>query len=934
MRTFQANQWLQTSEKRNYNQSRPYGDSYNGMALHAETPKPEFSPSEFLIPGWKGGSLFSKPALLVKKAQERLWKDAFQQFFKLENPNKSFKITVFNEFKEGYGFPNGQIPEELLDIETFWHFLKCKESPYQKNLHKFVEIYTFRVATVFLYKAKFLTKLCENLGQNLDLNRLRSPSSTLSKIFPKGSSLELNCHSLQSNQYSWYRPSPKCNDQLVYLLNHLKNIDISQLMKLSTYRGYKQRNGNINFSDNNFSHALSHCSYGKFLNTLLVFFPIWHKKNNFKYPQPIENYPTILNTIFEGDKLSSFCHSHWLAQENNLDMKWSEIICPEFINFKGQENSFTKICHEIHFLTFMVNFAKTQNYQVRELICHIFENKYKSSVNDSTGQYNLFSKLTFNNQVRHQRVVLNLTNLPKKNPYHFLTNKILEQKDRVCPNGYLYILTNQNLFVPSQSSKLKQLLEAFSIEARFNFDGLLGKGEIASHIYILKFRESRSTSKITSSLLDMDSESRQESCLNFTWRGELNHFAHFEKIVSNLFDFFQKRSPARISMNHNQITENIIFEYHQDAIIDGRLLSSGGDDEKNITHPQFFKKLTQNCLPLEHFFLIESLEKKKELITSDFLGITLTGASSYQYVLVTDLRDPMGVNIDIIPQESYEGMREKNGVAYFQYFGLTPKFNNMNINLFKEYFNSDIGNQITKLSLSGGPRKMKAKLSSMLVPRFFAEVDRHLPMEDHRDLSLIKYEISEILELTPTDLREKTERFFDAINRNSKSNPWMILGILTQFKSKFDSQDLQSLDCEIRYNNPLILNPLLKLESKPLHPNKDIFLKLNIEKNEDIHLPLTKLKLANENDQHCLSLFHEDRELVQLYAEKNLLKFIQYVLSRSNQKPISQLITSLKVPSAIELEKILLNFDSIRTGVISLREQLKQSIENLIKSCI
>lgn len=936
MRTFQATQWLQTSEKKKVISTNNKLDSYSRLLGTTNTNEGTFSPSNFLIPGWKGGSLFSKSALIVKKAQESLWKDAFHQFYRLENPNKSFRITVFNEFKEGYAFKNRVIPEELQNIDHFWNDLKDKNSPYHKNLIKFVEIYSFRVATVYLYKAKFLTALSDSLPYPLDINKLRSPNSTLSKIFQKGSSRELNCHSLQSNQYSWFRPSSNNNTQLSNLLIHLRRIDISQLMKLSTYRGYNKTKGNINFNDNNYSHALSHCSYGKFLNNLLIFFPIWHKSSSFHYPQKIQKYPQIFNTKFEGTKLHSLCHSHWLAQESNLDLKWSELICPEFINSNEHENSFTKICHEIHFLTFLVKFSTTQNYPVKDIICHTFDNKYRSSANDLSGQFSLFSKTTFGSPIRHSRIVLNITELPKKNPYHFLSNKILDQKGKLCPNGYLYVLTNQNLFVASQSQKLKKILEEYSIEARFNLDGVQGKGDIASYIYVLKSREAKhnSANHQFKDLFAETAKTEQDQCLSFIWRGEINHFGQFDKIVSNLYDFFLKRSSKKVSMIHNKVGENLIFEFHQDAIIDGRLLSSSNDDDKSIAHPHFFKKLTENCSPLETFFLIESLDKKREQVTSDFLGISLTNTFKHQYVLVADLRDPHYTNIDIIPSNAYEGMKEKNGVAYFQYFALTPKIAQMNINIFKEYFNSQIGRQIIKLTLSGGSTMMKSKLGSLLIPSFFAESGKRIDLEDQKALSLIKTDIKDLLSMSPLALKENIEHFFNAISKNEKTNPWMILGVLSQIKSKLVEYESNSIHGLIQYNNPLILTPLLKLESFPVYPNKDIFLKILVEKNEDLHLPLSKIKFLRDEEQDTLSLISGEKEILRLYGDKNLLLFIKFILTSTEGRPIFQIISNLKIPSAVELEEILTNFDTVK-GVISLfKADVTNRIESIIKSTI
>lgn len=939
MRNFQAYQWLQTDHpEKIYKksiQNQSYGQNNGDLTLS----EAKFAPSNFLIPGWNGASLFSKSALNVKISQEKLWKDAYRQFLMLDNPNRSFKTSVYNEFQQGYGFLDGKIPCELNNIDNFWRHLKLKNSPHRKNILRFVEIYTFRVATVFLYKAKFLTQLSDKLPYTLDINKLRSPNSTLSKLFPKGSSLELNCKSLQSNQYSWFRPSHHSNNELESLLKNLKFIDISQLIKLSTYRGYKQRHGHINFKDQNYSHALSHCSFGKFINTLMVFFPIWYRKNNFSYPQPIGKYPAILNTVFEGDKISSLCHSHWLAQENNLDLKWSEIISPLFLNHEGNGNSFTKICHEIHFLTFLVSFAKKQNYPIREIICHVFKQKFQSTSNDPSGQFNLFNNETFKSPSKSQRILLNLTDLPKKNPFHYLTNKILSQKDRICPNGHLFVLTNQNLFVPSQSAKLKQLLETFSIDAKFSFENLVGKGELASYIYVLKFRDQSSelNSKTISSLLNAENDhyTAQESCLNFSWKGDLSHFGHFDSIVSSLFEFFQKRSPAKVSMNHAQITDQIVFEYHHDAIIDGKLLSSNtNNDEKNITHPNFFQKLTQNCYPLEHFFLIESLDKKNENVANDLLGINFTHSVKYPYVLMADLRDPLAVKVNIIPIDSYEGMKEKMGSAYFRYFGITPKFSQMNINLFKEYFQSDIGKQITRLSIGGGNRKIKAKISSMLIPKFFSQTNTTIAEQDQEALGLIKLELEELMRLSPSDIRKSSEAFFDVINKNDRQNPWIVLSILSQFKSKLSKFDQLANQDQVQFSNPLILRPLLELESHPLHPNKDIFLKLSIEDNQEIHLPLTKLKRTTDSDQETLILLSGEKEILSLFAEKHLLNFIQYVLSKGLNCQISQLISSLKVPSALELERIITNFDAVKVSIQTLKADVESKVENIIKSSI
>ena len=84
----------------------------------------------------------------------------------------------------------------------------------------------------------------------------------------------------------------------------------------------------------------------------------------------------------------------------------------------------------------------------------------------------------------YNRVLLNITDLPKKNPHHYLIQKIFSENETLKRSGYLFVSTNQNLFVPSQSERVEQLLETLKLEAIFNFEGIKGKGEVPNFIYI------------------------------------------------------------------------------------------------------------------------------------------------------------------------------------------------------------------------------------------------------------------------------------------------------------------------------------------------------------------------------------------------------------------------------------------------------------------
>ena len=64
----------------------------------------------------------------------------------------------------------------------------------------------------------------------------------------------------------------------------------------------------------------------------------WFQKNDDSPPPIIPGkLPSILNTKIIGQHLPSFSQGHWLAQETNLNERWSQIICPDFIEKNENE---------------------------------------------------------------------------------------------------------------------------------------------------------------------------------------------------------------------------------------------------------------------------------------------------------------------------------------------------------------------------------------------------------------------------------------------------------------------------------------------------------------------------------------------------------------------------------------------------------------------
>jgi len=105
----------------------------------------------------------------------------------------------------------------------------------------------------------------------------------------------------------------------------------------------------------------------------------------------------------------------------------------------------------------------------------------------------------------------------------------------------------------------------------------------------------------------------------------------------------------------------------------------------------------------------------------------------------------------------------------------------LNLNVFREYFNSSIGNQIIQLHLNDGPTKLKAKLKSLLIPMFFANT-QFMPAEANKHFAVLEFEESKLRKLHPMELLEEFTKAKVAFNQYAEIYPWHVLGLLANFK--------------------------------------------------------------------------------------------------------------------------------------------------------
>ncbi len=899
-----------------------------------------FNPSEFFIPGWKGEGLITASAIVIKNSLNNLSIDALALFKKSCSTNKSMKLQTYNEFMHFADY--AKLDKSLLGQQNdFWLHMQDETSPLKKHLDDFVKIHCFRAVAIYLFRIKFILDLGkeQNLAMTEDI--LLNPLSFLGKIFKKDSSTELMCESLQINQFSWYRPSSEYKESLLKLKDAFENITLTELIKLIS----TPKDDQI-YSIRNYSHSLSHLSFGLLVNELLIKLPTWlnpSSKSKTLNSQKVCLLPKTINTRFIGNHVSSFALSHWLAQETNIKIsQWNNLICPEFEGLEFIDGQFLKICQELQFLSFLTRVAVEHKYEIIPFICKIMREKYHNNSDESGGsQVSLFNLGNLvNTETLYHRIVLNLTDLPKNNPHHFLVQQILGQSDKLKKDGMIFVFTNQKLFVPSQSDRVEQLLKDFKVEACFNLEELKGKGEIAHFIYVLTKRAA--APKSNKHLFEMN-KTIKESCLSFEFKGVLSRFNKFNKLVEELQHFTRHKNPITTPIYINEIEKNISFEFHQDAIIEGKMVSSVSTKENgHLPHPSFFKNLTKSCTSLESFFHIDQItqddyQAMKKSVASELLGLKIGPEKQYPLLLIINQTDPMNVKIELTTTDSYRAKVEQYGTAFFYYFGLIPKNQVINLNVFREFFTSVLGHQIIQLQLSDGPTKLKAKLKSMLIPSFFAKTQM-MEAAVKEKFALLDFDARDLKTHHPAELQAQFEKVKADFHQYAELNPWHLLGLLSHFKLQVQStlSDFdQSRPNTFNFDNPFISEALVKLKTFAIYPNNpDVYIDYKIKTHQELQLPLTSLQIKNTEESSVLQFKFQDKDIVHLHSSSTMNHFIKFILQNATGVKIADLLLNLKVPTIQELEVVTNNVEQIKIAKALLLKETEDLISNILRTQI
>jgi hypothetical protein len=621
--------------------------------------------------------------------------------------------------------------------------------------------------------------------------------------------------------------------------------------------------------------------------------------------------PKVINTKFTGQYISSLSQSHWLAQESKGQVKWDKIISPEFIgetNLNTSHGSFLKIFNELHFLNFLVTLSNDQHASPLSFVSRIMRDKYSKLNTENALPMSMLWQNDDTSEAKaslmYDRIVLNLPDMPKNNPHHFLVTQINSQLKDLSHDGLLFVLSNQKLFVPSHSERTSQLLETVLCVANVSLEEVKGRGELASFLYIFKKKVKQ---KILPSNISIKAP-KKESCYSFRCFGSLIHFNLFQKVVFAFESFFNNKSNTTPAHRHH-LDDSFLMEFFQDAIIDGKLINSADQDSKRVTHPLFFKNLTEAFLSLDNLFAIEQIAAPSEFHSQNHsLMPDALQINQFPLLLVVNYTQADLPEVELTSMNTFEAKREKYGTAFYAYFGLLPKINDLNINLFRDYFSSEIGKQILQLSLGNGATKMKSKVKSLLVPKFFLQINFPTQTSYHQTFKL---SANDLINLHPDEFKKTFKSQLAILLKDLPKYPWYTTGLLSTLKQELektlDQFGLSGNQQNNNYTNPLVINGLTSCPSFGLFPHHpDIYTKMLLP---HLNATLTHLHIqTDKEDNLCLQLAHESEVIAELYSEKEMIQFLKFIINEAKGASIGQILQGVQVPSINDLKQSLKSF--------------------------
>ena len=884
-----------------------------------------FSAKEFLLPSWKGEDL--RPLTLVKlsnllpELHQQAYGDLKKQNFSRHNRQQIIDdLTQFCQNSDLI-FPQG------VDSTLLWEMLWQQDNPYRESFDLFLQDFIHKTVVLALLKIYTVYHLLSANSESVRDQALVNAHNSLTTTFPKQGPWSLSFEVLKLNQFTWFKLDAQMIRTLALEKNAFWAMPEVEWCKLlgPEFQHSRLVNGTSSF---------------EFIQTLAQDFTTWAKKNSKSGPFFSSASKLPISHLYAGDHLPVFMTSHWSSLQNIQDIQHQPLVDFDFTT-QGP-GYFYRLVHELLQISSLSKVAKKNAIKPTDLIIHKFKEKELRLRQQGNLQTSLLQNTSTGQKEACELLVLNLQEFPKANAHFHLLTQISKFKDSLVQGGWLIVLGQKKLFVPSQSEKVNALLQTLRLEAAFGLDTLKGRGDLAPFIYIFTKR-SQSELGLPWNNIAAHNNMEKQSCLSFRFAGDLACAGRLDGLTQELRDFFKKRSPDVATLYQTEISGNLTFEFFLDAIVDGKLINSTSKDQNKITHPHFFKGLWKTSLPLDDCFQLEVIEADDEHTPTnwygakDLLGLTSQPEDKFEYVIILDQRMANQTRLEVIPASSLPAKKQEYGMALCHYFGALPKYRGLNLNILRAYFEGPIGKQLVALALTGNASKLKGRLRSLLIPKFFTEM-KELPPVVSDILGTLYLSKDDIKKSDVPQLSARLQKVFQSLEKYWNEFPLAVLSSLCQLQFQlseaFREMSSSSSGSTHFYCNPMVIQGMQKFKNYPIYPkHPDLFIEFKGQGVESLNLLFAHSKIEmTDKGLPQLTLFSDFGPVLHLHGPSELLSFCHYILKAAEGHSCLAILQGLRAPISSDLKEIL-NFHShLGNEVNELLEKVNATINTIMRS--
>lgn len=264
----------------------------------------DFQHSRFLSPSFDLNSLISKKSYNLFRLLSSIKNDVKAQLLASPTLNKHLRENIYQLYIDYCSL--NSLEFDFNESSYFWKQLHLDQN--NDKISLFIDDYSFKISFLFLMKQTFLCRYAKQKSINVFEAYYANLNTFFSKLFPHGSSKQIDIMSSQLNEFTWYQPNLFLAPQLKKMATSSQDcllndfIEAYQLFKkchksswreslysaaISAYRSFNREHASENFQTFKIDAPVDI----SFLEYIYKHFPK-------KFIQVQDNYHNIISELF------------------------------------------------------------------------------------------------------------------------------------------------------------------------------------------------------------------------------------------------------------------------------------------------------------------------------------------------------------------------------------------------------------------------------------------------------------------------------------------------------------------------------------------------------------------------------------------------------------------------------------------------------------